>query len=158
MDCRVAVEAAVPVYNVDSTDEAIRIAISKTGEMLNPDLNYVEIEVSPQTCSRCNETVTPAFVAADEGLVALRLEMAVFNVEDEQHAARITRKEIGQRLDEIPLKVLSVIQVPQDAESTDSEDAAATAESTAMEVTDPTLPAEAQDDVLPEFEELIEDQ
>ncbi|MFB6136273.1 MAG: DUF555 domain-containing protein, partial [Halobacteriaceae archaeon] len=42
MNCRVVVEAAVPVYDVTEPDEAVRIAISKTGEMLNPDLNYVE--------------------------------------------------------------------------------------------------------------------
>jgi len=49
MDCRVVVEAAVPVYDVETADEAIRIAISKTGEMLNPDLNYVEIETGNRT-------------------------------------------------------------------------------------------------------------
>ncbi|MFB6163881.1 MAG: DUF555 domain-containing protein, partial [Haloarculaceae archaeon] len=36
MNCRVVVEAAVPVYDVETSDEAVRIAISKTGEMLNP--------------------------------------------------------------------------------------------------------------------------
>ncbi|MFW6321694.1 MAG: DUF555 domain-containing protein, partial [Halohasta sp.] len=49
MDCRVVVEAAVPVYDVETVDEAVRIAISKTGEMLNPDLNYVEIEMGTRT-------------------------------------------------------------------------------------------------------------
>jgi len=32
----------------------------------------------------------------------------VFNVEREEHAARIARKEIGQRLENIPLEVLTV--------------------------------------------------
>ena len=49
MDCRVVVEAAVPVYDVESADEAVRIAISKTGGMLNPDLSYVEIDVGSRT-------------------------------------------------------------------------------------------------------------
>jgi len=85
MDCRV-VEAAVPVYDVETADEAIRIAISKTGEMLNPDLNYVEIETGNRT-SPGGEELLPAFVAADEALVALQLRMDVFNVDREETRA-----------------------------------------------------------------------
>ena len=118
MDCRVVVEAAVPVYDVQSADEAVRIAISKTGEMLNPDLNYVEISMSDRSCPHCGEALDPAFVAADESLVALELEMTVFNVEREEHASRIARKEIGQRLENIPLDVLTVEQI----ENTESEE------------------------------------
>ncbi|PSP50250.1 hypothetical protein BRC75_01410 [Halobacteriales archaeon QH_7_69_31] len=88
MDCRVVVEAAVPVYDVGTADEAVRIAISKTGEMLNPDLNYVEIDMAERTCPDCGAAWDPAFIAADEGLVALELEMTVFNVDREEHASR----------------------------------------------------------------------
>jgi uncharacterized protein (UPF0212 family) len=108
MDCRVVVEAAVPVYDVETPDEAVRIAISKTGELLNPDLNYVEISMGERSCPHCGDDLDPAFVAADESLVALELEMSVFNVERAEHASRIARKEIGQRLENIPLEVLSV--------------------------------------------------
>ncbi|SFL50444.1 Uncharacterized protein, UPF0212 family [Halogranum rubrum] len=111
MDCCVVVEAAVPVYDVETTDEAVRIAISKTGEMLNPDLNYVEISMGHRE-SPSGEELSPAFIAADEALVALELEMTVFNVEREEHARRIARKEIGKRLEHIPLKVLSVEVLP----------------------------------------------
>ncbi|WP_425499714.1 DUF555 domain-containing protein [Halorarum halobium] len=110
MDCRVVVEAAVPVYDVETTDEAVRIAIAKTGEMLNPDLNYVEISTG-QRRSPGGEELPPAFVAADEALVALELALTVFNVEGTRHASRIARKEIGQRLENIPLKVLDVSEV-----------------------------------------------
>ena len=113
MDCRVVVEAAVPVYDVETTDEAVRIAISKTGEMLNPDLNYVEITMGSRTTPG-GEELPPAFIAADEALVALELEMTVFNVERDEHASRIARKEIGQRLHNIPLKVLLVEEIPED--------------------------------------------
>jgi uncharacterized protein (UPF0212 family) len=123
MDCRVVVEAAVPVYDVTNTDEAIRIAISKTGEMLNPDLNYVEIDMADRHCSECGASVDPAFVAADEALVALHLEMTVFNVEGEQHASRITRKEIGRRLENIPLEVVTVETVEETGESDEVDDA-----------------------------------
>jgi len=123
MDCRVVVEAAVPVYDVETPDEAVRIAISKTGELLNPDLNYVEISMGERTCPHCGDELDPAFVAADESLVALELEMSVFNVERTEHAARIARKEIGQRLENIPLEVLSVEEEAseEDAESGESE-------------------------------------
>jgi uncharacterized protein (UPF0212 family) len=110
MDCRVVVEAAVPVYDVGTADEAVRIAISKTGEMLNPDLSYVEIDTESRT-SPAGEELPPAFVAADEALVALELRMDVFNVERAEHASRVARKEIGQRLRNIPLKVLDVEEI-----------------------------------------------
>ncbi|WP_324757451.1 DUF555 domain-containing protein [Haloarcula sp. GH36] len=145
MDCRVVVEAAVPVYDVATSDEAVRIAISKTGEMLNPDLNYVEINMGGRSCPHCDEAIEPAFIAADESLVALELEMTVFNVERDEHAARIARKEIGQRLENIPLEVLEIEEIESDeADDTDAND------ETGDDKTD-------DEDVLPEFEELIDE-
>ena len=155
MDCRVVVEAAVPVYDVETADEAVRIAISKTGEMLNPDLNYVEIDMGSRACSDCGASRPPAFIAADEGLVALELEMTVFNVEHDEHAARIARKEIGQRLENIPLEVLEIEQVEED----DSEDATqADDASDDGGGTDTSGDTSAEgDDVLPEFDELLDE-
>ena len=158
MNCRVVVEAAVPVYDVETPDEAVRIAISKTGEMLNPDLNYVEINMGERACPHCGDELDPAFIAADESLVALELEMTVFNVEREEHAARIARKEIGQRLENIPLDVLE-IEVIEDDEEDDEEDSqaeeAATEEKTSADNDDNR--SETEDEVLPEFEELIDE-
>lgn len=182
MNCRVVVEAAVPVYDVETPDEAIRIAISKTGEMLNPDLNYVEINMGERT-SPSGEELPPAFIAADEALVALELEMTVFNVEREEHASRIARKEIGQRLQNIPLDVLEIEVLEDDdddeddddeavAEETDSDETGEADEETAEASTtetesdvedtaSATKPDAADDgpddDVLPEFEELIDE-
>lgn len=146
MDCRVVVEAAVPVYDVETTDEAVRIAISKTGEMLNPDLNYVEITMGSRTTPG-GEELPPAFIAADEALVALELEMTVFNVERDEHASRIARKEIGQRLHNIPLKVLLVEEIPDD------EDETAAAESD--EESD-SVSESADDDMLPDVDDMLE--
>jgi uncharacterized protein (UPF0212 family) len=146
MDCRVVVEAAVPVYDVETPDEAIRIAIAKTGEMLNPDLNYVEIEMGSRT-SPSGEELPPAFIAADEALVALELEMKVFNVEQEEHASRIARKEIGQRLENVPLTVLRVDPMESDDEEADEADAPA----------DEETDDEGDDDLIPEFEELVDE-
>ncbi len=166
MNCRVVVEAAVPVYDVATADEAVRIAISKTGEMLNPDLNYVEINMGERACPHCGEELEPAFIAADESLVALELEMTVFNVERDEHAARIARKEIGQRLENIPLEVLEIEELKEEtdddetAESTDDEPetspSEATEESDDEPVTD-TPESLDEDEVLPEFEELIDE-
>ena len=160
MDCRVVVEAAIPVYDVTTPDEAIRIAISKTGEMLNPDLSYVEISMGSRT-SPDGEELPPAFIAADEALVALELEMTVFNVEQEEHASRIARKEIGQRLENVPLKVLSVEPVEEGDES----DEDATGESGSNEHGGNGADSETEDrstdgsgdDLIPEFDDLVED-
>ncbi|ERH00651.1 MAG: uncharacterized protein conserved in archaea [Halonotius sp. J07HN6] len=113
MDCRVVVEAAVSVYDVETVDEAVRIAISKTGELLNPDLNYVEIDIGSPT-GPDDEELPAAYVVADEALVALELTMDVFNVEQEEHAKRVARTEIGKRLSEIPLEVVTVEEIPED--------------------------------------------
>ncbi|WP_323677124.1 DUF555 domain-containing protein [Halorubellus sp. PRR65] len=176
MDCRVVVEAAVPVYDVSTEDEAVRIAISKTGAMLNPDLNYVEINMGERACPHCHESIDPAFIAADESLVALELEMKVFNVEREEHASRIARKEIGTQLENIPLEVLSIEVIDDEDEATEEEEAtdddvtgddesqvveheADTADEpdveTAHESGDAGSAAD-DEDVLPEFEDLIE--
>ncbi len=149
MDCRVVVEAAIPVYDVETADEAVRIAISKTGDMLNPDLSYVEIEMGSRT-SPSGEELEPAFIVADEALVALELEMTVFNVEREEHASRIARKEIGQRLENIPLDVLEVEVIKEDEEDENGE----TEESTDDERDES---AEEGENMLPEFEELLEE-
>ncbi|WP_338737666.1 DUF555 domain-containing protein [Haloplanus salilacus] len=146
MDCRVVVEAAVPVYDVETPDEAIRIAISKTGEMLNPDLNYVEIDMGSRT-SPSGEELPPAFIAADEALVALELEMTVFNVEQEEHASRIARKEIGQRLENIPLSILEVERSDDEATTDDASDSDA----------DEDEDEDGDEDLIPEFEELVDE-
>jgi len=122
MNCRVVVEAAVPVYDVETEDEAVRISISKIGDMLNPDLNYVEINVGDRSCTECEESLEPAFIAADEGLVALELEMKVFNIESKEHASRVARKEIGQRLSDIPLSVIEVEEIEEELEEEEGEE------------------------------------
>jgi uncharacterized protein (UPF0212 family) len=157
MDCRVVVEAAVPVYDVETADEAVRIGISKTGGMLNPDLNYVEIEMGTRT-SPSGEELEPAFIVADEALVALELEMTVFNVEREEHAARIARTEIGQRLEDIPLEVLEIEVLDDegdDTEETANDEGNETGEG---ETDEDRGDDSGNEDVLPEFDELLDDE
>lgn len=116
MDCRVVLEAGVPVFDVGSDDGAVRIAIAKTGSLLNPDLNYVEITPSTRSCAHCGDEHVPARVVVDEALVALYLEIELFNVESETHATRIALSEIGQYLVDISLEVVEVAIVDSDQE------------------------------------------
>jgi Uncharacterized protein conserved in archaea len=143
----------VPVYDVETEDEAIRIAISKTGEMLNPDLNYVEIEMGSKTAPS-GEELPPAFIAADEALVALELEMTVFNVDRDEHASRIARKEIGQLLENIPLKILEVDEVTNDASTEDEVKSELEDE---LDVDLDTNSTDDSEDLLPEFEEMVDE-
>lgn len=133
MNCNVEVEAAIPVYNVETNEEAIQIAISKAGQMLNPDMNYVEIE--PRYDGEDQESV---FIVAGEALVALSLEMIVFNVDEVDHAERIARTEIGGQMDDIPLEIVNVEEMEEeedeDEEFEDDEDEAVSEETDEEEV------------------------
>lgn len=147
MDCRVNVEAAIKVYDVETENQAVDIAISKVGDMLNPDLNYVEIETRDE-----DDPHDPAYIVADEALVGLELEMTVFNVEEQEHAERVARKEIGQRLENIPLEVteVEVTQEGEDEEKSYSDDQNEDDE----ELSEPSTSDEADDETLPELDNL----
>ncbi|QKY21453.1 DUF555 domain-containing protein [Halolamina sp. CBA1230] len=145
MDCRVVLEAAVPVYDVATPEAAVGAAISKLGKQLNPDLSYVDIEPRSRRSPR-GADLPPATVAAGEGLVALELGMTVYDVESEDHAVRIARSEIGSRLEGIPLERLSC--GPVEEEESESADEESAAESEPEDGDEETL--------LPEFEEMVE--
>jgi hypothetical protein len=140
--------------------------------MLNPDLNYVEISMGTRT-TPSGEELPPAFIAADEALVALELEMTVFNVEQEEHASRIARKEIGQRLENVPLKILRVLPLDEDgnvvgeatADERDERDPS-TADDDATDDDEATGDGDEDEDeddddesadLIPEFEELVDE-
>lgn len=108
LDCRVVLEAAVTIYDVEEEEDAINIAVPKVGRMLNPDLSYVEINAPDVPCPHCGEEHRPAFVAADTGLVRLELNMDVRGVENSVHAERIAKAEIGKRIQSIPLKTVEI--------------------------------------------------
>jgi uncharacterized protein (UPF0212 family) len=143
MDCRVVLEAAVPVYDVATPEAAVGAAISKLAGLLNPEMEKVDIDPRDQRSPRGAE-IPPATVAAGEGLVALELGMTVYSVENEEHAVRIARAEIGQRLEGIPLERLSCTVLGE--ESDDDEEPAEPQE----------LPDVDEGQLLPEFEEMVE--
>lgn len=104
----VTLEAAWLVKNVDSVEDAMNIAISEVGKLLNPDLNFVEIEVGTTSCPACGEAFDSVFMAAGTGLVGILLEMKVYDAESEEHAARIAKSTIGKVLRNTALNVVDV--------------------------------------------------
>ena len=111
----VAMEAAWLVRDVDNSDDAIGVAVSEAGKRLNQqDLEYVEVEVGLTACPACGEPLDAAFLAADTALVGLELELTVFNADSEEHAQRIAKSEVGGALKDVPLKVIEVLEEPED--------------------------------------------
>ncbi len=108
---RVTLETAWLVKSVDSVEDAMNIAISEVGKLLNPDLNFVEIEVGSTTCPACSEAFDSVFMAAGTALVGVLLEMKVFDAESEEHAARIAKSTIGKPLKSAPLDVVDVEEI-----------------------------------------------
>jgi uncharacterized protein (UPF0212 family) len=104
----VTLEAAWLVKNVESVDDAMNIAISEVGKLLNPDLNFVEIEVGATSCPACGEAFDSVFMAAGTALVGILLEMKVYEAESEEHAARIAKSTIGKALRNTSLDVIEV--------------------------------------------------
>ena len=147
MDCRVVLEAAVPVYDVATPEAAVGAAISKIGKALNPELSYVDIEPRSRRSPRGAE-LPPATVAAGEGLVALELGMTVYDVEGADHAVTIARSEIGRRLEGIPLERVSCS--PVDADDSDAAESETVEEGAEREDDD------GEETLLPEFEEMVE--
>jgi uncharacterized protein (UPF0212 family) len=104
----VTLEAAWLVKSVESVEDAMNIAISEVGKMLNPDLNFVEIEVGSTTCPACGEAFDSVFMAAGTALVGIVLEMKVYDAESEEHGVRIAKSTIGKALKNTPLDVIDV--------------------------------------------------
>jgi uncharacterized protein (UPF0212 family) len=104
----VTLEAAWLVKSVESVEDAMNIAISEVGKLLNPDLSFVEIEVGTTSCPACGEAFDSVFMAASTALVGILLEMKVYEAESEEHAARIAKSTIGKVLRNTPLNVVDI--------------------------------------------------
>lgn len=111
----VAMEAAWLVRDVDDIDDAIGVAVSEAGKRLNEtDKQYVDVEVGVTGCPACGEPFDSAFIAANTALVGLLLEIEIFNAEGEEHAARISKSEVGGSLRDVPLEVIEIIETEAD--------------------------------------------
>ncbi len=107
----VVVQAAWIVRNVRSVKDAMNIAVAEAGKRLNPDLNFVKIDVGNTICPKCKSNLKSVFIVANTALVGLEMEMKVFNAQSKEHAARIAKYEIGKRMPRIPLEVVEVIEI-----------------------------------------------
>ncbi|MBE0524373.1 MAG: DUF555 domain-containing protein [Methanosarcinales archaeon] len=108
---KVTLEAAWLVKDIETVDDAMGVAIAEAGKRLNPQLEYVEINIGTTYCPSCDEPFDSVFMAADTALVGLFLEMRVFDAENDEHAARIAKSVIGKALKNIPLAVIEVIEM-----------------------------------------------
>jgi uncharacterized protein (UPF0212 family) len=108
---RVTLEAAWLVKDIETVDDAMGVAIAEAGKRLNPQLEYVEINIGTTYCPSCEEPFDSVFMAADTALVGLILEMRVFDAENDEHAARIAKSVIGKALKNIPLSVIEVVEM-----------------------------------------------
>jgi uncharacterized protein (UPF0212 family) len=107
----VAMEAAWLVRDVGSIDDAIGVAVSEAGKRLNSqDLEYVDVEVGVADCPACGEPFDAGFIAAETALIGLMLEMKVFNAENEEHATRIAKSEVGGALRDVPISVIETVE------------------------------------------------
>lgn len=114
----VVMEAAWLVRDVEGIDDAIGVAVSEAGRRLNDkDKEYVDVEVGLTDCPACGEPFDSAFIAANTALVGLVLEIDIFNAENEEHAERIAKSEVGGALRDVPLDVIHVI--PEEGEDDD---------------------------------------
>jgi len=114
-DYFVGMEAAWLVREVESVDDAIGVAVSEAGRRLNDaGLAYVEVEVGGTACPACGEPFDSAFVAAGTAIVALTLEIEVFDADGEDHAARIAKSEVGPALQDTPIEVVHTAELDED--------------------------------------------
>jgi len=107
-DYLVILQAAWIVRKARSVEDAMNIAVAEAGKRLNPDLDFVRIDVGDTACPKCDSPLKSVFMVAGTALVGLILEMKVFNAKSEEHAAKIARYEIGKRMPRIPLEVIEV--------------------------------------------------
>jgi uncharacterized protein (UPF0212 family) len=107
----VAMEAAWLVRDVESIDDAIGVAVSEAGKRLNGQgLEYVDVDVGVADCPACGEPFDAGFIAAETALIGLMLEMKVFNAENEEHATRIAKSEVGGALRDVPISVIETAE------------------------------------------------
>jgi len=110
-DYLVVLQGAWIVKKARTVEDAMNIAVAEAGKKLSPDLDFVDIDVGVVSCPKCGEPFKSVLLVAGMALVGLIFEMKVFNAENEEHAARIAKYEIGKRLQKVPLEVVAVERI-----------------------------------------------
>ena len=109
-DYTVALEGAWMVEDVEEMEDAVSVAVSEAGKRLNPEKDYVEVEMGLMNCPACGEAFDSACMFAGTALVGLVFEINVYDVESEDHAAKIAKQEVGEAMPDIPLEVVDVFE------------------------------------------------
>ncbi len=108
----VTLQAPYIVKNVEDVEDAIGVAVSNIGKILNrKNMEYVDIDVGLTICPKCGEPIDCVLVVARTAIVGILLSMKVFNAESPEHAVRIAKSSIGRALKDIPLEIVDVVEV-----------------------------------------------
>ncbi|ABO34385.1 MULTISPECIES: DUF555 domain-containing protein [Methanococcus] len=108
----VTLQASYIAKNVEDVEDAIGVAISQIGKLLNKgSLDYVDIDVGLTICPKCGEPIDCVLVVAKTAIVGILLSMKVFNAESPEHAVRIAKSSIGRALKDIPLEDVDVVEI-----------------------------------------------
>lgn len=108
----VTLQAPYIVKNVEDVEDAIGVAVSNIGKILNKrNMDYVDIDVGLTICPKCGEPIDCVLVVARTAIVGILLSMKIFNAESPEHAVRIAKSSLGRTLKDIPLEVVDVVEL-----------------------------------------------
>lgn len=108
-DYVVVLEAPIIVRDVETSEDAINVAVSKVAKALNKEkLDFVRVELGYSQCPVCGNPFESAFVIGSMGLVGIYLSLKVFNAQSVEHAERIAKAVVGNALKKVPLKVYEI--------------------------------------------------
>ncbi|AEH07064.1 DUF555 domain-containing protein [Methanothermococcus okinawensis] len=108
----VTLQAPYIVKNVEDVEDAIGVAVSNIGKILNKkNMEYVDIDVGLTICPKCGEPIDCVLVVARTAIVGILLSMKIFNAESPEHAVRIAKSSIGRALKDIPLEIVDVVEI-----------------------------------------------
>jgi len=108
-DYLVVLEAPIIVRDVETSEDAINVAVSKVTKALNREkLDFVRVELGYSQCPVCGAHFESAFVIGSVGLVGIYLTLKVFNAQSVEHAERIAKAVVGKALKRVPLKVYEI--------------------------------------------------
>jgi len=111
-DYVVVLEAPIIVRDVETSEDAINVAVSKVAKALNKEnLDFVRVEIGYSQCPVCGAHFESAFVIGNVGLVGMYLTLKVFNAQSVEHAERIAKAVVGKALRKVPLKVYEIREI-----------------------------------------------
>jgi uncharacterized protein (UPF0212 family) len=114
-DYVVVLEAPIIVRDVETSEDAINVAVSKVTKALNKEkLDFVRVELGYSQCPVCGAHFESAFVVGNVGLVGMYLTLKVYNAQTVEHAVRIAKAVVGKALKKVPLKVYEIRELTED--------------------------------------------